>query len=87
MEEEKFKQAQRIMERIHYFETAHNAIHSMADKLLDRQDKDSAEILADTLIDLSKEIYGRWDINVFIGKASLDILKQIEELRKEFKEL
>jgi hypothetical protein len=55
--------------------------------LSDRQDKDSADMLADMLIDISKEIYGRWCITVFIDSSLSDIIKRIKELREELEEL
>ena len=87
MTEEQFKQAERIMDKIRYLEEAHNAISAWADLLSDNQDKDTALTLANILIDLSKEKYGRWEISIFIGTAISDIIEQIRELRKELKEI
>lgn len=75
------------MDKIRYLETAHKAISSKDDMLSDRQDKDSADMLADMLIDISKEIYGSWCINVFIDSSLSDIIKRIKELREELEEL
>lgn len=87
MTEEQFKKAERIMDKIRYLETAHKAISSKANMLSDRKDKDSADMLADMLIDISKEIYGRWCITVFIDSSLSDIIKRIKELREELEEL
>lgn len=49
--------------------------------------KDTALTLANILIDLSKEKYGRWEIDIFIASAIADIIEQTKELRKELREL
>lgn len=87
MTEEQFKQAERIMDKIRYLEEAHENISAWADLLSRNQDKDTALTLANILIDLSKEKYGRWKIDIFIETVIADIIEQIRELRKEFKEL
>lgn len=87
MTEEQFKQAERIMDKIRYLEEAHETISAWADLLSDNQDKDTALTLANILIDLSKEKYGRWEIDIFIASAIADIIEQIKELRKELREL
>lgn len=87
MTEEQFKQAERIMDKIRYLEEAHETISAWADLLSDNQDKDTALTLANILIDLSKEKYGRWEIDIFISTAISDIIEQIRELKKELKEL
>lgn len=87
MTEEQFKQAERIMNKIRYLEEAHTSISAWADLLSDNQDKDTALVLANMLIDLSKQKYGRWKIDIFVSTAQADIIKEIQEIRKELEEI
>lgn len=87
MTEDQFKQAERIMDKIRYLEEAHRAISEWAKLLSDKQDKDAALALANMLIDLSKQEYGQWKIDLFVSTALADIIKEIQEIRKELEEL
>ena len=87
MTEEKFKQAERIIDKIRYLEAAHRAINEWAELLTENQDKDAALALANMLIDLSKQKYGQWKISLFVETALADIIKEIQEIRKELEEL
>ena len=87
MTEEQFKKAERIMDKIRYLEEAHMAISAWADLLSDNQDKDTALTLTNMLIDLSKQKYGQWKIDLFVSTALADIIKEIQEIRKELEEL
>lgn len=87
MTEEQFKQAERLMDKIRYLEETHISISAWADLLSDNQDKDTALTLANILIDLSKQKYGRWKIDIFVSTALADIIKEIQEIRKELEEI
>lgn len=87
MTEEQFKKAERIMDKIRYLEAAHRAINEWAELLTENQDKDAALALANMLIDLSKQKYGQWKISLFVETALADIIKEIQEIRKELEEL
>lgn len=87
MTEDQFKQAERIIDKIRYLEAAHRAISEWAELLSEKQDKDAALALANMLIDLSKDRYGRWEIDLFVSTAISDIIEQIQEIRKELEEL
>ena len=43
--------------------------------------------LANMLIDLSKQKYGQWEIGLFVSTTMSDIIKEIQEIRKELEEL
>lgn len=87
MTEEQFMTAERIVKAIRNLEDMREHINNALCVLSDNQDKDTALTLANILIDLSKKKYGRWKLDIFIDTAISDIIKHIEELRKELKEI
>lgn len=87
MTEEQFKTAERLIDKIRYLEAAYDSINKWAELLSDKQSKDTALALANMLIDLSKQKYGQWKIGIFVKTVLADIIKDIQEIRKELEEL